>query len=135
MSQFSRNLVEAKSAACSHRNSVRPVFYSQRYSLLGRSSTGGASRTIFSNRSARTASSGFHRGRAFRTSTRFVYRSGPRLFRYHLLYFGGRGHNKDHRPDLNQMVVGMGFGRRGSTNLLRDVAVQHSRCQDSPTGS
>jgi hypothetical protein len=69
------------------------------------------------------------------TSTRFVYRSGPRLFRYHLLYFGGRSHNKDHRPDLNQMVVGMAFGRRGSTNLLRDVAVQHSRCQDSPTGS
>jgi hypothetical protein len=29
---------------------IRPVFYSQRHSLLGRSSTGGASRTIFGRR-------------------------------------------------------------------------------------
>jgi hypothetical protein len=34
---------------------------------------------------------------------------------------GKRGHNKDHRPDLYQMVVN-GPGRGGATDLLRDVA-------------
>jgi hypothetical protein len=42
---------------------------------------------------------------------------------------GEKGYSKDHRPDLNQMVVEAVWMRR-QTHLLRDVAGQHSRCQD-----
>src|SRR5690348_8103709 len=48
---------------------------------------------------------------------------------------GKRGHNKDHRPDLYQMVLGMALDVEGRPICSRDVARQHGRCQNSHTDS
>src|ERR1700731_1594307 len=48
---------------------------------------------------------------------------------------GKRGHNKDHPARSLPDGRRHGPGRRGPTDLLRNVAGQHSRCQNSHTGS
>ena len=44
---------------------------------------------------------------------------------------GHRGHSKDHRPDLKQMVVGIVLDQQGNPILQRTLARQHSRCEES----
>ena len=42
---------------------------------------------------------------------------------------GARGHSKDHRPDLKQMILGVVIDAAGPPGLHRDVARQHRRCR------
>ena len=51
------------------------------------------------------------------TSLSFEARAAPNS--------GRRGHSKDFRPDLNQMIVGLAMDQDGLTAVLRDVARQH----------
>ena len=47
---------------------------------------------------------------------------------------GQRGHSKDHRPDLKQMIVGAVLDEPGAADLLRALARQHGRCHDAHPG-
>ena len=44
---------------------------------------------------------------------------------------GQRGYSKDHRPDLRQMIVGAVLDGQGRPDLLRALARQHDRRDDT----